>query len=311
MADSLQERKDRYNARVKRLETRQSLLRLFMKLLCLRKSFRRTKEAECRRRARVRRALRAQRLLVEKTCTHCGIPQPRMAFARHDPAADGRAPACKTCAKAVTAAWREIPGNREHGVQQMRDWMQIPGNKERKATLDKAWHSTHLENGRLSGQRRRERHKDDPTWFAYHRQKTKEWERNHPENVRQRAVRRYGRKKGIPQIEVVDINVLYERDHATCSLCQEFCPREEATQDHIIPITKPGSEESYANSALAHNDCNRRKNNKIIVAQMLAYYTGDGANMARYVPAEELPSAVSRLRSESERTKAPQQLSLF
>jgi 5-methylcytosine-specific restriction endonuclease McrA len=191
---------------------------------------------------------------------------------------------CKECAAQATSAWREKPGNREHELQAHQDWLGTPGNKERKAAMDKRWHSTHLENGRLSSQRRRERNKDKPEFLAYHREKTKIWERAHPENVRQRAVRRYGRKKGIPQIDVVDVDVLYARDNATCSLCYLFVPREEASQDHVIPITKAGSEESYANSALAHIDCNRRKHNNIVVEQILKFYKGDLAIMRMYVP---------------------------
>jgi 5-methylcytosine-specific restriction endonuclease McrA len=189
-------------------------------------------------------------------------------FHKHKLNKDGLSNICKVCACAATAAWRERPGNRERGVKQMQDWMKIPGNAERKAVMDAHWHHTHKENGRLSSARRRARHKDDPEFRAYHRHKTHVWERSHPENVRQRANRRNSRKRGLPQIDVVDLDVLYARDKRVCSLCGKKVQRADASQDHIIPITKPGSEESYRNSALAHIDCNRRKHNGVVPQQM-------------------------------------------
>ncbi len=180
---------------------------------------------------------------------------------------------CKTCAAKATADWREIPGNTERGQQAC--GVYYASHKKEIAETNKRYRAANPELVAEWNRRKEERRKNNPAKQAYHRRKTQAWERAHPENVRQRAVRRYGRKKNIPQIDVVDVDVLYARDKAICSLCMCFCLREDASQDHIVPITKPASEESYANSALAHIDCNRRKNNKINLRQMLLYYKGD------------------------------------
>jgi 5-methylcytosine-specific restriction endonuclease McrA len=243
----------------------------------------------------------------KKECTRCHEVKPVDEFSPTTNTTIGVNARCKACAAELTEEWRHRPGNMERHKTNIDRYYRE--NKDRKYRYTKAYRETNPELVAEWGRRREVRRKQSPTMQAYHRQKTQEWEKAHPENVRQRAVRRYGRKKGIPQIDVVDVDVLYARDGGICSLCLDFCPREEATQDHIIPITKPGSEESYGNSALAHNDCNRRKNNKIVVAQMLAYYKGDPSNMARYVPAELLPSATG-LRPET-RPLPREQLSLF
>lgn len=290
MADSLQVRKERYRARIKRLEERHQLVRFYIRILCLRHSFSQKQSPERRQPGRWRREIRIACELIEKTCAKCEISKPRKEFSRGDHAADGRAPVCKTCAKDITAAWREIPGNRERGVEQMQAWRLVPENKARHAATHQIWKAANPERLLELSRQLYARKKDDPEFRTYKRRKTHAWERAHPENVRQRVMRRKGRKKGIPQIDVVDVDVLYERDKALCSLCHLFVPREEATQDHIIPITKPGSEESYANSALAHFACNSRKGNKVVIEQLLAFYKGDRANMMLYVPPHLMPT---------------------
>lgn len=308
MADSLQVRKDRYNARVKRLKERHQLLRFYMRVLCLRHSFACYRSLERPTSGRWRRHVRASQFLVEKICTKCKLSKPLKDFPRHDPSPYGRGPKCNVCAATTTSAWREIPGNRERGITQMQAWELVPENKARHAATHQIWKAANPERLLELSRQLYARKKDAPEFRAYKRRKTNEWERAHPENVRQRVMRRRGRKKGIPQIDVVDVDVLYERDKALCSLCHTFVPREEATQDHIIPITKPGSEESYANSALAHLSCNSRKWNKVIIEQMLAFYKGERANMALYVPPHLMP--IEEV-TENAQKPAAIQLSLF
>lgn len=76
--------------------------------------------------------------------------------------------------------------------------------------------------------------------------------------------RRYGLPENV--IDIVDPDVVYERDGGTCRLCGDAVDRSipwpdplSATIDHTVPANDRSSEHSYANTALAHWDCNRRK----------------------------------------------------
>jgi 5-methylcytosine-specific restriction endonuclease McrA len=217
-----------------------------------------------------------------RACTKCHEVKPVEAFPPNPKAKTGIVAACKACAAQTTADWRGVPGNAERGKQACHDY--YVNHKDEIAAWTRQYRAENPQLVSEWGRRKEVRRKASPLMQAYHRQKTRDWEQGHPENVRQRAVRRYGRKKGIPQIDVVDIEVLYERDGAICALCLGFCPREEASQDHIIPITKPGSTESYGNSALAHIDCNRRKNNNINLREVFLYYRGDPETRRLYLP---------------------------
>jgi 5-methylcytosine-specific restriction endonuclease McrA len=61
------------------------------------------------------------------------------------------------------------------------------------------------------------------------------------------AVRRSLRRTRL--VELVSIDVLYARDQGLCSLCHQAVPREQATIDHILPLSK-GGEHSYRNTGL-------------------------------------------------------------
>jgi len=53
----------------------------------------------------------------------------------------------------------------------------------------------------------------------------------------------------------VPIDLIYERDHKICHLCDEMVPRSEASRDHIRPKSK-GGRLTFDNIALAHVRCN-------------------------------------------------------
>lgn len=76
------------------------------------------------------------------------------------------------------------------------------------------------------------------------------------------------RSHGLPEhvVELVDPAVVYDRDRGICQICGDpvdatLPPSNpwSATIDHRIPVVDPASEHSYANTQLAHFDCNRRK----------------------------------------------------
>jgi|SRR5215469_225442 len=89
--------------------------------------------------------------------------------------------------------------------------------------------------------------------------------RQDPERKRRRrilALREYARKCGYELVEDVDFDVVYERDHGTCQICNEpvdlGIPKRagepmSATIDHTEPI------HSYDTVRLAHRICNERR----------------------------------------------------
>ncbi len=89
---------------------------------------------------------------------------------------------------------------------------------------------------------------------------TKEWFASHP-GVRSLQARRYEARKRNQFVEDVRISVLMDRDNEVCHLCGEFVRWDQASVDHLIPISK-GGEHSYANTKLAHMTCNKRRGAK-------------------------------------------------
>ena len=51
------------------------------------------------------------------------------------------------------------------------------------------------------------------------------------------------------------LDAIYTRDEGVCHLCGELTPRREATLDHVVPLSKGGSDH-HTNLRLAHRSCN-------------------------------------------------------
>jgi len=73
---------------------------------------------------------------------------------------------------------------------------------------------------------------------------------------------RFALTRGAPNAERFTLDEIYERDNAVCSLCGEHVVRNQATMDHIVPVTR-GGPHTRANVALAHRSCNTRKSNRV------------------------------------------------
>ena len=64
-------------------------------------------------------------------------------------------------------------------------------------------------------------------------------------------------------VERVDTAVLHARDGGYCGICKEYVSSQDASIDHVIPLSK-GGEHSYANTQVSHPLCNMRKSAKIL-----------------------------------------------
>lgn len=58
----------------------------------------------------------------------------------------------------------------------------------------------------------------------------------------------------------VDLNWLYKKYRGICWICRQFCPRDQASRDHILPRSLGGGPEK-SNMALAHKECNSKRGN--------------------------------------------------
>jgi hypothetical protein len=67
----------------------------------------------------------------------------------------------------------------------------------------------------------------------------------------------YGQTKQAPK---VDLNWLYRKYRGICWICRKFCPRDQASRDHITPKSLGGGSEKE-NIALAHKVCNSKRGN--------------------------------------------------
>ena len=70
--------------------------------------------------------------------------------------------------------------------------------------------------------------------------------------------RRRAQQKGGDHILMSD---LYKRDKGICGICDEPCTREDASLDHIIPLSSNGPH-IWCNVQLAHLQCNRIKGSR-------------------------------------------------
>jgi 5-methylcytosine-specific restriction endonuclease McrA len=97
---------------------------------------------------------------------------------------------------------------------------------------------------------------------SYHDQTPEE---KRAQNHRHHHQRRAAKAKA-PQIEPVDLNVLFIRDKGICQLCYKRCRRSQASNDHIIPLSEGGAH-TYQNCVLAHRSCNSQKGNRHTIPQ--------------------------------------------
>ncbi len=79
--------------------------------------------------------------------------------------------------------------------------------------------------------------------------------------ARKHAAKRRALKKA-QFVEDVDPVVVFERDGGICGICREPVDRQNFHVDHVRPLAK-GGEHSYANTQVAHPECNCAKRDRL------------------------------------------------
>jgi 5-methylcytosine-specific restriction endonuclease McrA len=75
-----------------------------------------------------------------------------------------------------------------------------------------------------------------------------------------RSKSRANREKGAARVEGEDVSLdaIYDRDNAKCSVCKRHVVREQASLEHVVPLSAGGAH-TEENLRLAHRTCNSKK----------------------------------------------------
>ena len=228
-----------------------------------------------------------------KTCGRCKKTKPASEFHRANRERSGLTSYCKPCGTEAANEWRRANVDRYNARRRAkyaadsaarernRKWREA--NKEKVKGYKAGHYARHreqvlaqqkayrLDNG--DEIRRRARARANPEaqrirsrrWYELNTERAKElareWRKAHPEAQRERVRRRRARLRGAT-VERVDYAVILERDGLHCYLCDAGI-RGPVDFDHLVPIAR-GGQHSYANIAVTHARCNRRKRDLLV-----------------------------------------------
>lgn len=152
---------------------------------------------------------------------------------------------CKACKKVLTK-------------ESMKRWYQ----KHREAVLErnKAWRSRNLEKVRERSQAYYAANKETRRAYA------KNWRKNNLETVREQSHIKKDRIRKASTGVPVRKREIYEREAGICWLCGKFLEYDDATTDHVVPLSRGGIHDP-SNVRIACPTCNQKKYNHIITEE--------------------------------------------
>lgn len=161
-------------------------------------------------------------------------------------------PLAQAAKKARAARYRDHPDRREIARKRTATWRAADPQRVRDLNHQnyQRYRDTRLESARAYREANREQT----------RQRAREYGKSHPEVVWRSDANRRARERNA-FVETVDRTRIYERDRGKCGICGKAVKREEASVDHIVPLSK-GGEHSYANTRLSHIRCNLVRGNR-------------------------------------------------
>lgn len=208
-----------------------------------------------------------------KRCTKCKTEYPATPeyFARAKNRKDGLYQQCRPCHRASKN--KDYQKHIDDRRQAAREW--TANNREEARRRHMVYYYADVEKSRQKGRESHARHRDlfnarqreqraqNP---QIHRNDVRRWQREHPELVKQAVARRQMRQKqaaakGVknPQKEK---SRLYKSQRGNCYYCRKHLDPHEGEIDHVIPISRGGTNEPD-NLVLACSLCNARKHNKL------------------------------------------------
>jgi hypothetical protein len=160
-----------------------------------------------------------------RPCLKCGQPKEDSEYGRHPHRKDDKHYYCKACVRVASKAWYNQ-------------------NKARHAAATREWYTANPERARELD---RLRYAADPVKYKV----------RHADANRRRRVATF-----LADIDVgITLDKVFERDEGTCQICRLPCLRQQASIDHVTPLSKGGSH-TWDNVQLAHHTCNARKGSR-------------------------------------------------
>jgi HNH endonuclease len=217
--------------------------------------------------------------IVEKACSQCGMSKAAAEFYDDPSVQSGIRGACKMCMDARHEKWGKANPEKRKTIANR--WFQKAWHNPEKQSMFKtkvrAWRSSNPDKVRQHRRRDLEKNGRKPTRLASRRFHTQRFFAERPGYRRAASQKRRALLRGTTVRDAfINVWILYERDHRTCTLCSypvdhsiTWPDKQMATIDHRIPVTL-GGEHSYANTKLAHHYCNGVKGNRLETPKMLA-----------------------------------------
>jgi HNH endonuclease len=228
---------------------------------------------------------------VVKICSRCEEKKALTEFFRNRTANDGHMAYCKACFNIAEGRPERVEKRTaykaayhiEHATEiNARTLQWQKDNPEKFAAKTRRYYFKHHEerlayhawyrstNRVLTRLRIQKSKRKNPSYYAL---KRKLYRLSHMDQFAEYAQQRRAREMAIPILEKVVLSVLWKRDKGLCGICHKrISSIKEASRDHIIPVTKPGSEHSYRNAVLAHKWCNSWKGNREIPNQQFRLF---------------------------------------
>lgn len=200
---------------------------------------------------------------MEWVCKDCHISKPFEDFYINKLTKNGYMQPCKQCRAIKDTARKDAKKaiDRDGYYQGRRDAYADYYARNREDILKKGRdrYYSHHEEELTRSRVYRENNRDDCN------KRTKRWEKENHRKKLDATHRRLARIRN-NFVEKVDHELIFERDKWTCQICLKKVKREDASIDHIIPLSM-GGEHSYRNIVLTHLICNQYKGNGIVPQQ--------------------------------------------
>lgn len=212
-----------------------------------------------------------------KQCKDCKKNKPLSNFYKREHMKDGLFGICKECSKKYSYKWRKE--NRKKHLEYRKEYNKKwwDKNKDRLNRIRKEFRQNHVEKFRemnkLASRKWRkknpEQSKENTRNYRINnlekvKAKRKKWAKNNPQKDLFYVKRRRARKMNADGSHTLKEWELLKKDYNyQCPLCKKFEPEVKLTEDHIVPLSKGGSD--YLNNIQPLcKRCNSIKYNKII-----------------------------------------------
>jgi len=211
-----------------------------------------------------------------KTCTKCKESKDESEFYKSTSGKDGLRSRCKVCCNRESSKWREL-----HQDTIKEDWKDYyHSHKNKLNERSRKWHHDHkdvanlrarnryrehLEQARAYSHKWREDHPDESKattqkWMKEHPERVKanrqRWADEHPDTIRD-SQRRYSHNRRAKLA-----NSPFPKDFKLASCCWVCLSTEKLTVDHIVPISRGGTND-ISNLTTLCQSCNSSKNNRL------------------------------------------------